>query len=432
MQINMSQLHHIVIVGGGAGGLELATQLGEQLGKSKKAKITLVDQKLTHIWKPLLHEIAAGTLNPHDEETNYYAHAAKHHYEFVLGRLEQILPTQRQIILSKKQASKYEHSSDAYHLSYDTLILAVGSISNDFNTAGVKEYCHYLDSRKQAEIFQQDLLHLYLDAQNQDNQRELHISIIGAGATGVELAAELVQAKQNFYQYGLNKINPQHVKITLIEGADRILPALSSAMARHSEKQLKRMGVDVLTAKRVEKVTADAVYFNDGSQIRAELKVWAAGIKAPKVIAELEGFDKDRMGRLDVYATLQTKSDPNIFALGDCAHCILDASQPALGPRAQVASQQATFLVEAMKARIRGSQQPMFHFSDKGSLVSLSKNKAVGELLGQVNVQGFVAKSMYVSLYRMHQATIYGFAHAGLLTAKDFVARKIAPKVKLH
>ena len=432
MQINMSQLHHIVIVGGGAGGLELATQLGEQLGKSKKAKITLVDQKLTHIWKPLLHEIAAGTLNPNDEETNYYAHAAKHHYEFVLGRLEQVMPQQRQIILSKKQASKYEHSSDEYHLSYDTLILAVGSISNDFNTAGVSEYCHYLDSRKQAEIFQQDLLHLYLDAQNQDIERELHISIIGAGATGVELAAELVQAKQNFYKYGLNKINPQHVKISLIEGADRILPALSTAMATHSEKQLKRMGVNVLTSKRVEKVTADTIFFNDGSQIRAELKVWAAGIKAPKVIAELKGFDKDRMGRLDVYATLQTKSDPNIFAFGDCAHCILDATQPALGPRAQVASQQASFLVEAMKARIRGSQQPMFHFADKGSLVSLSKNKAVGELLGQVNVQGFVAKSMYVSLYRMHQATIYGFAHAGLLTAKDFVARKIAPKVKLH
>ena len=82
--------HHIVIIGGGAGGLELVTQLGDTLGKSNKAKITLVDQKLTHIWKPLLHEIAAGTLNPSDEETNYYAHAAKHHYEFVLGSFEQL------------------------------------------------------------------------------------------------------------------------------------------------------------------------------------------------------------------------------------------------------------------------------------------------------------------------------------------------------
>ena len=425
-------LHQIVIVGGGAGGLELATQLGDTLGKSCKAKIILVDQKLTHIWKPLLHEIAAGTMNPNEEETNYYAHAAKHHYEFVLGRFEQLDREHKQIVLSKPQASKYETSDEKHTLSYDTLILAVGSVSNDFNTPGVKEFCHYLDSRQQAEIFQQDLLNLYLDAQNKKIDRTLQIAIIGAGATGVELSAELVEAKQNFYKYGLNRINPQNVQITLIEGAPRILPALSEKMAEHATMQLQRMKIDVLTAKRVEKVDTDKVWFNDGTSIDAQLKVWAAGIKTPKVIADLQGFEKDRMGRLDVYATLQTKTDPNVFAFGDCAHCILDAREAPLGPRAQVASQQATFLVDAMKARIQGSQQPMFQFSEKGSLVSLSKNKAVGELLGQVNVQGFIAKSMYVSLYRIHQATIYGYAHAGLLTAKDFVTRKITPKIKLH
>lgn len=428
----MSNLHHIVIVGGGAGGLELVTQLGDTLGKSKKAKITLVDQKLTHIWKPLLHEIAAGTMNPSEEEMNYYAHAAKHHYEFVLGRFEQLDRDNKTINLSKTQSSKYESSHEQITLAYDTLILALGSVSNDFNTPGVKEFCHYLDSRHQAEVFQQDLLHLYLDAQNKDVDRNLQIAIIGAGATGVELAAELVQAKQNFYKYGLNKINPKNVKISLVEGADRILPALSEKIAEHATHQLERMKIDVLTAKRVEKVDAEKVYFTDGTSIDAQLKVWAAGIKTPDVIAHLKGFEKDRMGRLDVYATLQTKSDPNVFAFGDCAHCILDAREAPLGPRAQVASQQATFLAEAMQARIKGRPLPMFQFSDKGSLVSLSKNKAVGELLGQVNVQGFVAKSMYVSLYRMHQATIYGYAHAGLLTAKDFVTRKIAPKIKLH
>lgn len=428
----MSKIHHIVIVGGGAGGLELVTQLGDTLGKAQKVKITLVDQKLTHIWKPLLHEIAAGTMNPNDEATHYYAHAAKHHYEFVQGRFEHLDRAQQQITLSKPQTSKYEAANDTQTLTYDTLVLAVGSVSNDFNTPGVKEYCHYLDSLQQAEIFQQDLLHLYLDAQNKDTERSLNIAVIGAGATGVELSAELVEAKQNFYKYGLNKINPNQVKISLIEGAERILPALSEKIAEHANKQLQHMKIDVLTAKRVEKVDADKVYFNDGTSIQAELKVWAAGIKTPQVISDLPDFKKDRMGRLEVYATLQTKTDPNIFAIGDCANCILDAREAALGPRAQVASQQATFMLDALKARISGNRQPMFQFSDKGSLVSLSKNKAVGELLGQVNVQGFVAKSMYVSLYRLHQATIYGYAHAGLLTAKDFVTRKIAPRIKLH
>ncbi|WP_180163612.1 MULTISPECIES: NAD(P)/FAD-dependent oxidoreductase [unclassified Acinetobacter] len=427
-----SKLHHIVIVGGGAGGLELVTQLGDLLGKKKKARITLVDMKLTHVWKPLLHEIAAGTMSVSEEEINYYAHAAKHHYEFVLAKFENVQPAEKTIQLSKVQQGKYESIQEQLQLSYDTLVLALGSVSNDFNTPGVYEHCHYLDSLQQAEIFQQDLLQLYLDAQNSNTARELKIAIIGAGATGVELSAELVEAKNNFYKYGLNKIHPQSVQINLIEGADRILPALPEKMAEHAQQQLQRMKIEVLTSKRVEKVDAEHVYFNDGSKIKAELKVWAAGIKTPEVISKLEGFEKDRMGRLSVYATLQTKAYPDIFAFGDCAHCQPRADEPVLGPRAQVASQQASFLVDCLKARIRGQQLPMFVFSDKGSLVSLSKHKAVGELLGQVNVQGFVAKSMYVSLYRMHQATIYGYAHAGLLTAKDFVTRKIAPKIKLH
>lgn len=428
----MSNLHKIVIVGGGAGGLELATQLGNTLGKSNKAKITLVDQKLIHIWKPLLHEIAAGTLNPHAEETNYFAHASKHHYEFVLGSFIEIDQATKQIVFETAHLSKPDPIQKNIRLDYDTLIIAVGSTSNDFNTEGVKQHCHFLDSRKQADVFQQDLLHLYLEAQNHETTRALNIAIIGAGATGIELAAELFQAKQTFFKYGLNKIDPKNVTITVIEAADRILPALSETIAQHSSHQLAQFGIRVLTQHRVAKVDADKVYFADGSAIDAELKVWAAGIKAPAVLEKLTGFEKDNIHRLKVYATLQTLSDPNIFAFGDCAHCQPTADETVLGPRAQVASQQASFLVGAMKARIQGKPQPMFKFSDKGSLVSLSHNKAVGELLGQVNVQGFLAKSMYISLYRLHQAAIHGYAHAGLLTAKDFVTRKTGPKIKLH
>ncbi|OTG77574.1 FAD-dependent oxidoreductase [Acinetobacter terrae] len=428
----MSNLHKIVIVGGGVGGLELATQLGNTLGRTNKAKITLIDQKLTHIWKPLLHEIAAGTINPHAEETNYFAHASKHHYEFVLGSLIDLDQSTKQIILETVQLSRPDQTQKNLRLDYDTLIIAVGSTSNDFNTEGVKQHCHFLDSRKQADVFQQNLLHLYLEAQNHETTRALNIAIIGAGATGIELTAELFQAKQTFFKYGLNKIDPKNVNITVIEAADRILPALSETIAKHTSHQLKQFGITVLTQHRVAKVDDDKVYFVDGTSIDAELKVWAAGIKAPAVLEQLKGFEKDNLHRLKVYATLQTLSDPNVFAFGDCAHCQPVADEPVLGPRAQVASQQASFLVDAMKARIQGKPQPMFKFSDKGSLVSLSHNKAVGELLGQVNVQGFIAKSMYISLYRLHQAAIHGYTHVGLLTAKDFVTRKTGPKIKLH
>ena len=157
--------HHIVIIGGGAGGLELATQLGDSFAKSKWVKITLVDQNLTHIWKPLLHEIAAGTLNPSVEEINYFAHASKHHYEFVLGRFVGLDQEHKQVKLEARQYAKQSTETTQFELNYDTLVLAVGSTSNDFATEGAKHYCHFLDSRQQAEIFQQDLLHLYLDAQ---------------------------------------------------------------------------------------------------------------------------------------------------------------------------------------------------------------------------------------------------------------------------
>ncbi len=425
--------HKIVIIGGGAGGLELATQLGDTLGKSGKAKITLIDQKLTHIWKPLLHEIAAGTLNPAEEETNYLAHAAAHHYEFVLGTFTQLDRLAKQAVVETQYFSKKSQPKKTAYIDYDTLVLAIGSTSNDFNTEGVKDFCHFLDSREQADIFQQDLLHFYLNAQRESSTRELKIAIVGAGATGVELAAELVQAKQNFFKYGLNKIDPKKVKITLIEAAPRILPALTQKTVDHTMKQLAQFGIEVLTEHRVAKVDEDKVYFADGSSLDAEIKVWAAGIKAPEVMAQLEGLEKDNIHRLKVFATLQSISDPNIYAFGDCAHCQPVADDPVLAPRAQVASQQASFLVGALKARVnQESYLPMFKFSDKGSLVSLSQHKAVGELLGQVNVQGFVAKSMYVSLYRLHQATIHGYTQAGILTAKDFVTRKISPKIKLH
>lgn len=307
--------HHIVIIGGGAGGLELATQLGDSFAKSNWVKITLVDQNLTHIWKPLLHEIAAGTLNPSVEEINYFAHASKHHYEFVLGRFVGLDQEHKQVKLEARQYAKQSTETTQFELNYDTLVLAVGSTSNDFATEGAKHYCHFLDSRQQAEIFQQDLLHLYLDAQNRPETRALNIAIIGAGATGVELAAELVHAKSTFFKYGLNKIDPNKVKVTLIEAADRILPALSTKMATHTHTQLEKLGVEVLTHHRVAKLDKDHVYFANGSQIDADLKVWAAGIKAPVVLNALEGFEKDAIGRLKVYATLQTGPTPTFLLL---------------------------------------------------------------------------------------------------------------------
>lgn len=428
----MANLHKIVIVGGGAGGLELATQLGNSLGKNKKAEIILIDQNSTHVWKPKLHEIASGSMNPASEETNYLAHAAQHHYQFIRAEFVGLNATEKTVQLHISHRIKGETIQKDSNLSYDTLILAVGSTSNDFGTQGVKEHCYFLDSRQQAEYFHDDFLNKYWDAQHGNQHDTLDIAIIGAGATGVELSAELSTAKETLFKYGLNKIDPNKVRIHLIEAADRILPALPELIAERTLKQLQDLNIEVHTSQRVSAVDETFVHFSDGHKIAAEMVVWSAGIQAAKVIRELQGFEKDKMHRLKVYATLQTLSDPNIFALGDCAHCQPRADEPVLGPRAQVASQQAAFLANAMKAYIQGQPLPMFHFSDKGSLVSLSHRKAVGELMGYVNVQGLLAKAMYVSLYRLHLATIHGYTYTGALTIRDLLTKNFGPKLKLH
>jgi NADH dehydrogenase len=137
------------------------------------------------------------------------------------------------------------------------------------------------------------------------------------------------------HQYGLNRIDPKRVKISLIEAADHILPALSEKIPQHTLGGLHHANFQVLIHKRVSKIDEKQIYFAHGASIPADLKVWCAGIQAPKVFQQLMEFEKDHLNRLKVYATLQTRTDPNIFAFGDCAHCQPIVDEPVLGPRAQ-------------------------------------------------------------------------------------------------
>lgn len=429
-------LHRIVIVGGGAGGLELATRLGGSLGKSKKAQIILIDAALTHIWKPLLHEVAAGTINSYEDELNYFAHASKHFFEFHLGRMSNINRDQKKVILEPLSDGEGHEIAPERSIRYDTLVLAIGSTSNDFGTAGAKDNCIFLDARPQADRFQREFLSLYLQAQarslSDDATQHLNIAIIGAGATGVELAGELHHATHEFIRYGLNSINPRNVNITLIEAADRILPGLPPAVSEAALQQLLKFGINVMTSRRVTAITENAIECDGGISIPANLKVWSAGIKAPDFLKDIAGLETNRINQLVVGPTLQTTRDPDIFAMGDCASYIPQGQDRPVPPRAQVANQQSILLAKSMKARLNGQALPVFTFNDKGSLVSLSQTNSVGNLMGKINVQGFLARMMYVSLYRMHQMALHGMFKTMVLMSKDILARTSGPKLKLH
>lgn len=430
--------HQIVIVGGGAGGLELATRLGRTLGKRGQAKVTLVDANLTHIWKPLLHEVAAGSLNSSGDELNYVAQAKWNHFEFQLGRMCGLNRSKRRISLAATLDDDGQQLMPARELSYDSLVIAVGSTTNDFGTQGAAEHCLFLDTRAQAERFHRQLLSHYLRAHaSQSETTELiDVAIVGAGATGVELAAELHHAAHELAAYGLDRIRPENMRITLIEAGPRVLPALPERISQPVHKTLEKLGVTVLTSSAVSQVTHDALHTAQGQIIPASLKVWAAGIRAPGFLKDLDGLESNRINQLQVRLTLQTTRDDNIFAFGDCAACPQPGSEHNVPPRAQAAHQQASLLAKALKLRIDGKALPEYRYRDYGSLISLSTFSAVGNLMGNltgsVMLEGWLARMFYVSLYRMHQVALYGMTRTLLMMLGDRIGRSTEPRLKLH
>lgn len=431
--------HRIVIVGGGAGGLELATRLGRKLGKSGAARIILVDANLTHIWKPLLHEVAAGSLNSSEDELNYVAQAKWNHFEFQLGRMSGLDRAGKSITLAPTLDDDGQVLMPERRIAYDSLVLAVGSTTNDFGTPGAAEHCIFLDTRGQAERFHRRLLSHYLRAHASENggASKIDIAIVGAGATGVELAAELHHAAKQLVAYGLDRIRPEDMRITLIEAGPRVLPALPERIARPVHQTLEKLGVTVLTGAAVSEVTAEGLKTADGNFIPASLKVWAAGIRAPSFLKELDGLESNRINQLLVRPTLQTTLDDDIFAFGDCAACPQPGTEGRnVPPRAQAAHQQASMLAKSLRLKISGQALPEYRYRDYGSLISLSSFSAVGNLMGNltgsVMLEGWLARVFYISLYRMHQMALYGVPRTLLLMLSDRIGRSTEPRLKLH
>lgn len=435
------KLHNIVIVGGGAGGLELATRLGRTLGRRKQALITLVDRSRTHLWKPLLHQVAAGSMDLNDHELDYLYQARWHHFQFRLGKMDGLDRAAREIHLAPTVDESGREVIPARTVPYDTLVLAVGSNTNDFGTPGAAEHAIALDNPQQAALFHSRLLNACLRANAQRSPLQpgqLHIAIIGAGATGVELAAELHNTIREFLAFGLDRINPERdIRITIVEAAPKILPVLPDRLSNAVLAFLKKLGVDVFTGERVTEVSPQGVKTATGKEIHAELVVWAAGIKAPDFLRDLDGLESNRLNQLVVLRSLQTTRDPAVFAIGDCASCPWPEKNGWIPPRAQSAHQQASHLYRMLPRHLRGEPVRSFEYRDFGSLVSLGKFSTVGSLMGgitrgSVMVEGYFAKLMYLSLYKMHELALHGFTKVFLDTLARIITRRTEPHVKLH
>jgi NADH dehydrogenase len=438
---NKNKKPRIVIVGGGAGGLELATGLGDGLGKKGRADVTLLDRSPTHIWKPLLHEVAAGTLDSHDDELSYLAHARSHHFRFVLGRMDGLDRANKQVKIAPMLDARGEESVPARVHEYDILVLAVGSVCNDFGIAGVAKHCLFLDDTRQAEQFQQHLLEAYLRAHARggvSEAGELDIAIVGGGATGIELSAQLHQATRLLNAYGLDKVKPSDIKLHLVEASPRLLPDLPARISQATVAQLQAIGVNLHLGERVVEVNPQGLKTHGGEFIPAHLKVWAAGVKAPDFLKEIGGLETDRIHRLKVRPTLQTTLDEDIFAIGDCCACPWpeQGENATIPPRAQSAHQMASLTRKNVLRRLEGQTLLNYVYRDYGSLVSLGKFSTVGSLMGNlmgtVMIEGAIARLVYLSLYKMHQTALFGPLRVFMLAIAQFFRGRLRPRIKLH
>jgi NADH:ubiquinone reductase (H+-translocating) len=431
----------IVVVGGGAGGLELVRKLGRRFGRAR-FDIILVEPHRTHVWKPLLHEVAAGSLDANLDEVGYRSHGHRWGYRFFMGRMEGIDRAARAVVIAPLIDEDGAEIIGRQSIRYDYLVVAVGSVTNAYATPGADKHCIFLDDRQDADRFRLKLLNQCLRVSRQmslDPASDAHVrvAIVGGGATGVELAAELYNAAAGLRHYGLEVFDESRLEITLIEAGPRILPALPEKLAAAAHEELEALGVRVMTGARVAEVTPGGVTTANGGHIAADLRVWAAGVKGADFLRDIAGLETNAANQLVVRPTLQTTRDERVFAIGDCCACTLPGAERPVPPRAQAAHQMAACAYANLCALIEGRPRKDFVYRDFGSLVSLSTYSTVGSLMGgliggKLAIEGRLARLVYVSLYQMHLLAVHGWLRGLALILVGHVNAVIRPRLKLH
>lgn len=423
----------IVVVGGGVAGLEIASALGKQK-LAQIASVTLIDSDSAHVWKPMLHTIAAGTRDLAQQQTTYLAQASDAGFAYQPGEMCGLDRTAKEVLLAPIYAPDGREMVAGRRIPYDKLVMAVGSGANDFGTPGVAEHGFMIDSRLKADAFNREIRMRMVQCMTSGEQ--LQVAIVGAGATGVELAAELVQLAESASAYGALG-EAARFKIVLIEAGGRVLPSFPPEISSATQRRLEALGVTVLTNERVQAATEEGYVLSDGSLVPASLRVWAAGVKAPDFLARL-GLECTRGNQLIVNGDMQT-SDPDIYAVGDCASYTLPGAQQPLPPTAQVAHQQAQYVIEHLPKVLQSPHAYSgvgFAYRDFGALVSLANYDAYGSLgkFGLFNggvIRGRLAMLSHIMLYRSHQARLYGFWRGGLLWLVDLMNSRLRPSIRL-
>jgi NADH:ubiquinone reductase (H+-translocating) len=381
----MAERHRVIILGGGFGGLSAAQKL-----KRAPVDVILIDRRNFHLFQPLMYQVATGSLSPGEIAAPLRGVLSRQkNTQVLLGEVSDIDPAAKKVILL-----------DGASFEYDSLIVATGSQTSYYGNDAWREWAPSLKSVEEATAIRHKILYAFERAERavsrEDSRAWLTFVIVGAGATGMELAGALAEIANETLKNDFRHINPQEARIILMEGGPRVLTAFPEDLSAKAEKAVTKLGVDVMKGVMVTNIDGQGVSFRRGEvteRLAAHTVLWAGGVVTTafgRKLAERTKAETDRGGRIKVNGDLTIAGYPDIFIVGDLAHAVDKEGKPLPGV-AQVAIQGGAFAANTIRARIAGKKVPaVFHYFDKGDMAVIGRAAAVANIFG-LHLSGLLA-----------------------------------------
>jgi NADH:ubiquinone reductase (H+-translocating) len=392
----MGAIHRVVILGGGFGGLNAAQKL-----KRAPVEVTVIDRRNFHLFQPLLYQVATGSLSPGEIAAPLRGVLSKQkNARVLLGEAADIDPQARRVILR-----------DGAVFEYDSLIVATGSQTSYYGNDGWRQWAPSLKSVEEATAIRHKILYAFERAERAASDDEarnwLTFVIVGAGATGMELAGALAEIANETLKNDFRRINPREAKILLLEGGPRVLTSFPEGLSAKAERLVEKLGVQVLKSVMVTDIDQDGVTYKtaQGSEkLAAKTVLWAGGVvtnEFGRKLGERTKAETDRTGRIRVNPDLTVPSHPDIFIIGDLALSQGQNGKPLPGV-AQVAIQGGAYAAKAIRARLRGKKDlPPFRYFNKGDMAVIGRAAAIANIFG-FHLSGLLAWLTWLFVHLMY------------------------------
>jgi NADH:ubiquinone reductase (H+-translocating) len=389
----MGSTHRVVIVGGGFGGLRAARAL-----KDAPVDVTLVDKRNFHLFQPLLYQVATGSLSPGEIAAPLRSVLARQaNTRVLLGEVKDIDPAARRLRLA-----------DGAELEYDSLIVASGSRSNYYGNDSWSQWAPSMKSIEEATEIRHKILYAFEVAERLPDPEErrawLTFVIVGAGATGVELAGAIAEIARQTLRHDFRSIRPEEARIVVLDGGSRILASFPEDLSEKANVTLSKLGVQVKTGVKVMAIDQEGLTVKGpGGEARlpAHTVIWAGGVAVNplgRTLAQRTKAETNRGGQIKVGPGLTIANYPDIYVVGDLAWS-LDAKGNPLAGVAQVAMQQGIYAGKAIARKVQGRPDPPpFRYFDKGTLAVIGRWKAVANVFG-IHLSGLPAWAVWAFIH---------------------------------